>query len=705
MSFKRRVIAVLERLLHNRWPWIGGAVRLEAVAALIEDGSPEAVQALMRALAGAADPSVRDMIWANMERLIHHAGEEGIPGLRRFDALTDWVLSPQQPDWVRLPNMENQARSALMVGDLPALKAYGPEWIAPLLASCDDPDRRVRSALEKTLRALEKPESREALCRALIEKDYPLARAAVVEQSIAPEDLTARALFFFLTGQWERYETLDFDHRLLRAAYLVENAGVRRRILDRLRLTGHADLLSGVIGQDSAGIAGMAADEFELVVGMLRSHRDWDRLWPLVFETTLPWSTRILAMLAGAASWAPPEAERALFAELRALWEAGMLLDAEALSQELPRLLLQAHLRAPGRINDVIFAPQRPWLGVATGARKVALWNYQTAQCERVLEGFAHSVGRLAFTRDGDLVCAERPYQADAPAGIYAWNESGLRQMGQHQGQVTALEAVTGSTFLSAGRDRDLALWDAASGQQVARQTLRDWPRAVRVAPDGDMAMVLLHREIHGYDLPGMRSVTRAAHPTAPTCAAFGPAGSNRLFVGFRDGSVALYRRYSSRLTKERDLCTHALAVQGIEVLPQRGYALTAGREGEVRFLSLPKYDQIDWAPLSGKGLTSLHVSPDEAFLAIGHADASCSLWDLRGPEAVSLLGMPLASLPPLALGVLEAFAVNSKLKEPVRRTAAYAAAILRHRMRFDIELETEEVLSIRTGEFDIELG
>ncbi len=705
MSFRTTLIVVWERLLYNRWPLIGGFLRRAAAAMLIEDGSPEAMRTLAKALnCMSIARDVRDMLWGNIDRLIDPIRTRGPLGFRRSGGMTDWALLPERQDWVRLPLMENQARAALKAGDLDTLKACGPEWVEPLLAACDAPDYEVRGNLAEVLRYLEKPESREALCRCLIERDYPLARAVVIEMSLAPQDPAARALFFLLTGQSVRLFDLDHDWRLVSAAYAAETADVRRRTREILRITGHSELLTRIINEDSAAhVVEIPSDAMESMVEALYSRQDWPRLWQLVSTTMLPWSAHILRILSDA-GWRPPEADRALFVGLRRLLEGGLMLDPGALSQEFPRALLQAQLHAPARINAVAFAPDRPWLGVGTEARKVFLWNYQTAQKELVLEGFAGPVGHLAFTGDGMLACAERFKLAQTSSGVYVWNGQALRKLGQHHGWVTALEAVSGSMVLSAGRDCDLVLWDLATGQQLARHTLSDWPRAVWVAPSGDAALVALQRETQYLNLADMSVVMRlGAQPTMPTCAAFFRQ-KELVFIGRGDGAVAAYSPQLPRLQKERDLRPHALSVEGIAVLLNRRYILTAGREGKVHFLDLFNLEQIDSAPFSTKELTSFRVSPDEAFMAIGHVDNTFSLWDLRGPDVAALVRMPLASVSPLSLGALDAFANNLKLREPVRRALAYIALIVRHRIRFDIELEPEAP-SIKAGEFDIELN
>lgn len=375
-SPKSPKISLLARLLDNRLPLIGKFLHREAVVTLVQDGSPEAMEALLHA----DDHAVYDLTLKAFKeghpeavktytipasRGVHQViSMDTKLGLRRSDMraprrseiLADWAVFARR-DWKRAPSPAETVHNALKTGDLSAFKSAEAEWIGPLLEACNDPDRKVRANLEKFLRHLEKPKSLEALCRKLIEKDYPLAREIAVKRSIAPQDPVARVLFFFMTEQWERYEALDLDRRLLCAAYAAENADVRQRIREKLRATGRSELLTIVIGQESASrIAEMTDDEYEFVISMLSSHWDGGRLWQMLPETTVARSARILEVLAGV-GWQPPEAECALFVELCTLLKDGLLLDPDVLPQEFPGILLRGQLRTPGRTADVLFAP------------------------------------------------------------------------------------------------------------------------------------------------------------------------------------------------------------------------------------------------------------------------------------------------------------------------------------------------------------
>ncbi len=700
---KAEEIAKLERRLESRLPLVGGLIRRNAAAALIADGSPEAVAALARAGAQSPDAKLREMARAFVSQVDTLEAVDAVCRVwyeLRHPALDALLVQKQ---WIAGGPPEVRALSILKVGLLDPLKFANAAMIGPLLLACDDFDPDIRLNLQEVLRNLQNAEARDALCRLLIEKDFPVARAIAIEKGMAPEDPAMRALFFFVTDQWDRYDALDFDQRLLRAAYESADATVRQRVREKLRLTGRAEFLTVVVGQDAVSrVAAMTPDELEFVVGMLRSYQNWERLWRMAFETSLLWSVRILEILMGA-GWQPAEGERELLAGLWALREAGLLMTQEALSNGFPFAILQAHLTAPGRINDVAFAPQRPLLAVGTGARKVALWNYQTAQRERVLRGFEHSVGHVTFTQDGNLVCSERSNQRAALTGIYGWNGDALRKLGLHQGQVTALEPVSGSVALSAGRDRDIALWDVASGQPLSRHTLPDWPRVARADPRANAALVLMQRVALWLNLADMSVIAQGMLKSSPVCAAL--LSEQEVIVGQYSGRLSVFSRQGANWMRESAVLVNAgPRVLCLEVLPQRGYFLVAAQDGIVRFRDLTSRVEVAEAPAPLGSITSLHVSPDESFMAIGNGFASFSLWDLRGPSVAALLNAPLASLSLASLGLLDAFAGNSKLEEPSRRTVTYAANVVRHRGRFDIELDVETP-SIMAGEFDIEIA
>jgi hypothetical protein len=88
--------------------------------------------------------------------------------------------------------------------------------------------------------------------------------------------------------------------------------------------------------------------------------------------------------------------------------------------------------------------------------------------------------------------------------------------------------------------------------------------------------------------------------------------------------------------------------------------------------------------------------------MALGDSDASMSLWDLRALDIPRLLDLPLAHMVPTHLAAISALANYGAFPSPVQHALQFMECVLRHRFRYDVEVD--ELLTIRAGEFDIEI-
>src|SRR5437762_6206296 len=111
--------------------------------------------------------------------------------------------------------------------------------------------------------------AREAMCRLVINSDYGPARDEVLAAGYQPEEEIHRALFFFMTGQWEAYEALDFDHHMLRTAYSAVSQRLRDRIAGQARSEGRlewVDIASG--GRQGRRLGAMTDAEWKMVIAL-----------------------------------------------------------------------------------------------------------------------------------------------------------------------------------------------------------------------------------------------------------------------------------------------------------------------------------------------------------------------------------------------------------------------------------------------------
>ncbi len=697
------------RELYSRAPIVGRWIRQWAAEGLVKDGTVGAVRLLAEAVAHSEDARVREIALDALRKLTEWRSVSAACGVwaeLRHPRLTALLM---ERGWVASTPPEVRVLTALKVGQIDVVTGGGEKVVEPLAWACRDADPVIAERAQQALRELRRSEAQQALCRLVIERDHPFAQEAAVAAGYKPKDEQQRALFFFLTEQWDRYEDLDFDRRLLRTAYAVADAELRRRIQQRLRAAGRTDFLTVIAGDDYLDRAAEATPaELELLVQTLVANGEWPILWKLVFEVPFTWSARIVTLLADS-GWTPDRGkDPVVFSELVALAGQGLPASDQELEQLFPPAVLQAQARVPGRINDVAFSPARPVIAIGTGGRKVALWNYQRAERERLLVGFDHSIGHVAFTGDNTLLCAERTNDVYAPCAIYGWsdgqNDEQPARLGNHSGSVTAIAPLGDSRALSAGRDSQVVLWDVREWGQVTSRKLNPWARAMSVSPDGQR-VALLAKGVSLVMLPRLdRLVGVGSSRSVLRCAAFSADGST-LIAGRFNGDVIVYGHRGQRnwLMREPNALTrHEGRVEGVEVLHGRSIVVTAGSEGVVRFISLQDREIVGEVRDPLGQVTSLHISPDESFMAVGNSQASVSLWDLRVLDAQSLLEHPFAQAVPDILATLDVLMDNENLPPRARLALKFTDRVLRRRFQFDIELG--EAPTIMMGEFDIEI-
>lgn len=593
---------------------------------------------------------------------------------------------------------------------LTALKTGQPELLGEadaadvplLLRVAADTDPAIAAGAWTLLRTLSDPLAREAVCHLFLEQNDEQARAIAVEAGYLPRDEGRRALFLFLTEQWERYEVLDFDRRLLTAAHEAAGPTLRGRITEKLRAAGRTDFLTVLAGHDfRSRAARMAPGEADFLVQMLTAHREWPRLWTLAFELNLRASVRIVRTLAES-GWRPArEDDRVTFVRLAEL-ASGAIAEDESLTRQLPPAVQRARVRVSGRVNDVAFSPRRPLIAIGTGRRKLVLWDFQKGQRGQVLGGFDHSIGRVAFSRDDTLWCAERTRHNETGT-LHAWRGKERFSLRQTE-PVTALEPVGESLLLVTRRDGRVFLADAGQEKAVHKERFRFWCRSARVRPDGGQA-ALLHESVTLVGLPGLdrqAHTARGARRGVISCAAFvGPEAA--LVVGYHHGTAAACVRRGDQLYPESAaLVQHEHALRCMEVVAGGTVILTASVDGLVAFTAWANRAPLGRIQAEGKRLTSLHVSPDGAFLALGDSDATMSLWDLRALEAPLLVIQPFARALPIHLAAVNLLAEKEDLPATVRQAMRFVQCVLQHRFRFDIEIV--EAATIQRGEFDIEI-
>lgn len=613
---------------------------------------------------------------------------------------------------------------ALHRGDWQALAADGPSTVLLIKDYLAERSQQVNkhpqhAAILQTaqlaLQNMTNPPAQQAICQWILQNgpQIEIAQAAAIAAGFAPGNLRQRAVFYFLTEQWAKYDEVDFDNRILRDYYSRNNSpAIRGPLNRRIRQSGQAKYL-GIL--TSARTAEFTLLEAATLVDTLAAGQDWARLWELVFELPVEWSIKATCRLAES-DWLPTaEYERELLARLKTLAQDKIVLTQDEFNQKFPVAILRTRVKVAGRVNCLAFSPVHPLIAIGTGNGKVALWNMQTARCEAVLN-FKHSIGQLIYTPENLLICGERPATEVAPGNIYIWDGAELQQLGQHSRAITALAALPKNRLLSAGREGTVIMWDLATKGRLHEVTpfSDNWVRAI---VSSNNTAIMLSKRARIYRTAFLENVDFQQYNLegTATCAVLTPPDNQNkefLITGRYSGGLISHVLTETNQLDALNGRTSDLAwntpvdspVQGLAILPHSKHLVAGSANGVIAITDLARYRPVGRLEVPGQRLIALTVSADGYTLATGGADASFSLWDLRPLELRQLYTLPLSQATTTHLTAIK-IAEESRQDWPpeVKNSLRYIDTVLRQRFRYDIEIEL--MPEVHAGEFDIELS
>ena len=723
-------LQTLRRRLH--WvPTFFGWLRRRAVRELLADGSAPAVLALLEVLPRRGEPELKGQVLAGLRAL---AGAEARSAVCQEWARTGQdVLAELVRAWGWVPPAPPQPRvlCALKLGRLDLLAESAEEEVAHLVAACAHPDPQVAARAPVALRDLRAPAGREAVCRIAIDEASAAALAAAREAGYLPAGAGRRALFLFLTGRWEEYDALDFDRGLLRGAYQNAREVVRRRVAERVRQSGRADLLPVLTGGPALPRRGRLSEQEWLVTLDLlaRSGQD-ERLWGLT-QTAPPWCVARVLRLLRARGWCPAApAERADFRALADLAEGLTEVNCGRVSLWAdgapgPETPFVADVRAALREHtDVVrclaVSPDGRLLASTGEDGQVCLWALPEGRLLHAFDAGAPGTCVL-FTP-----AAEEIISGHKGGSAHVWPVAGGRRaltIPLQCQDVWCLALSPDGTLLASDHPEGARVWGLADGRLVAKCGVSRWCQArdLAVSPDGATLAALCSwhaTRLALWELPGGRLRANVPVPSTPDSFAFRSDGRVLLTASYHDqklrlwgvadarpvGEVAGHYHWSSWPEFEPDAPWRRARLGGAERarlgrLPDGRLLLARRRKRSLRVWVPGDGAAVEKWEGPGDRLTCLAVAPAQGVAAAGAADGTVVLWDLPFREEAP------ARLPVADLTLTHWHWVRRRLKEgdlPMteRRSLAFVDALLRRRWRHEVHVE--EARPARPQEHDI---
>jgi serine/threonine protein kinase len=289
-------------------------------------------------------------------------------------------------------------------------------------------------------------------------------------------------------------------------------------------------------------------------------------------------------------------------------------------------------------VYSVRFAGQGRRILSASGDRTIRVWDAETGDRLGVLDEQGDLVIDLALIPDSSL-CVAASYSG--VASVWDWQLGArLRSFDQHRHEVESVAWVAGTVVLTSGRNDAMWLWDAATGQPVARldNEHRGGVRALAVDPSGRRALAGDYQgNLSLWDLErGGEKCLGSINPVSDAvniwCADWvGAADQVAIGGSFRDDPAAplllVYDVHDRRIVHE--LHGHGRRINNIKVSPD-GLRLYSAAEN-VRGWSVATGEQFFEFNGHSDEVFGLDVSPDETLLASGGADGTVRLCTVTG--------------------------------------------------------------------------
>jgi hypothetical protein len=536
----------------------------------------------------------------------------------------------------------------------------------------------------------------DAICKIFIRYEDASARDIAMQSGFSPNQPVDRALFYFITDQWDAYERLDFNHNLLAAAYAAADPLLRRRILSLSRNSGHSEWLENLPETHRARwLAEMDDADWQQASAHLISAKRWADIWRLALAAPPVWGVRLLREIEQS-GWRPDGQDEADFFQ--------SLLPIVHFCQSQPlKIKPLKHLKLPsGAVTGL--AVRSDGKQLAAGTISAGLQIFQLPDglpANAHITGTVPLVRSLVFSQSGEYLAAAC---GDDLIRVFSMTEhKAIKVISGHTNIIRALALHPDQrTLFSAGFDGAVIAWRFPQGAEQAR--LEQSPveiHAIGVSPDGNRVLTAgANQSIHVWRWPdGLLLHELEGHTGTVTSLAMSPVGSLAASAG-ADRIVRIWNYNSGKLIHSLDALqqTNVTAL----VFINDGQTLVAGDDkGKIYFLSTSTGEVLPPSPLNGhtQRMSGLALIPGKDCLASASADGSIAIWPL---QTFIWSRSPMAIAHPDLLQSAEKEMTRSYVSQQEIQWLRLIQEILKWRQRFDVEIG--DIQPISAGEFDIEL-
>ncbi|TWH46734.1 WD40 repeat domain-containing protein [Sporomusa sp. KB1] len=617
---RQKVLAAL----HDGQPDIPAGMGPEAVAALVgflDHGELIVADNARQALRCLTDGGAIDalcQLWANTRR----------PELEHILVAAGYLAS--QPLGLRLLTVLKTGADRVMLNE-------GPALIPELLRVVDDADRSIAGRARRLLLTLTNRQAIDALCETVLAiGEEQLTNWAVIAR-YAPTIDSKAALYYCITGQWDKYFALDWQETrpLLKKGYSQAVSEQRQQFLTAARQSGHSLLLVGLLleGGQQEEYEEITDEDWAAMLDLLTSQEQWSELYRLALCAPANWAAEFVLAL-GNTTWKPKSWESSD-------WENSLACCPQTgRNMFVPdgRLLavLEAN-QAEVNVECAAFHPNGRIVAGGCADGRVRLWQITSGKLWRTVNLHDEGITAVAFTPDGRyLVTAGRD------ALVHIWQLPAVKWVDSIKGQPGFVMA------LAAGQGGEMLALACPGGVLPARAWWWD----------------------------GSYMTTKAQYPGSLFSAASVALEKRAVAGGGRDGRIRIYT-LAGGSGGNKLWAAHNGPVQGLLYSGDGRLLVSNGMDGTIKV----------WQTDNGKQLWS--IKEQGKLLAVSQSGAFIILKSAQGTVAVRQLRLKK----PLALAThgdwhyMAAMLASPELETPARQAGSFLHSLLTAKFRYDIML------------------
>lgn len=535
--------------------------------------------------------------------------------------------------------------------------------------------------------------AQDALCQLFTKYDDLEAKRIALERGYAPTDIEQRALFLFLSADWQAYSKLDFDRNLMTNIYEAAERPLRRRLMEHSRKYGQTEWLRGL------GPAGevrwpneLTDSDWELAIKRLLEGQKKEDLWRLSQTAPPTWSAMILDLLAKS-GWIPEDEEaRVGFTRLSQL--------ASACRQNPLTIRPNKSLHTSAAdITCLAIHPDGQLLAIGSSEPRITLLNLPDGdqQPESLLMP-APVTRALVISPDGELIaCASNDNRIRV---FHIQKRQMVKSLEGHRAMIRSLAVhPNGRMLFSAGFDGEIRYWRFPFGPEI--KTLQPNGGEIFSLALGNAGKVLFSGGTDGqvrvWTVPEGSLVRQIQSHTVASTHLAASFGSEMVASVGSDGKICIWNSNSGSLV--RSMQNQSGPVTCLSLHPNEQVLISGHQNGVINLWNISSGKTFDPLLKHQEAITGLALTQDGAMLYSSDTGGTLLAWDLR-----TFLSTRLASYisRPGTLISLQERLKHPQLTASERTWLTFCFEMARWGQRFEIELSNSA--PIQTGEFDIEL-